>query len=123
VNGEGKDAAGNTLVFANPIYDWTNKTLLGSDSGACFRTEVGRTWECRWTLFLNGNQITVEGPFYDTFNSMFAITGGIYICVQQFTMNILGTGSFVGIYGEMRLVHLNPEGTLFGFEYNYNLLP
>ena len=26
-------------------------------------------WECLWTTFVNGGQITVQGPFYDTRNT------------------------------------------------------
>ena len=29
-----------------------------------------------WTTFLKEGQITVQGPFYDTHNSVLSITGG-----------------------------------------------
>jgi allene oxide cyclase len=37
---------------------------------------VGESWECIWTTLLPRGQITVEGPFYDTRDSVLAITGG-----------------------------------------------
>ena len=37
---------------------------------------VGQSWECVWTTFLPRGQLTVEGPFYDTKDSVLAITGG-----------------------------------------------
>lgn len=43
--------------------------------GICFRTVVGKQWECFWTLALEKGQITVEGPFYDTGDSVLAVTG------------------------------------------------
>jgi hypothetical protein len=42
-----------------------------------------------WTTFLKGGQITVEGPFYDTRNSILAITGG--------------TGAYRNARGQMNL--------------------
>src|SRR5215211_7503037 len=36
----------------------------------------GQSWECAWTTLLPRGQLTVEGPFYDTRDSVLAITGG-----------------------------------------------
>jgi hypothetical protein len=49
----------------------------------------GQAWECFWTLSLDKGQLTVEGPFYDSGDSVLAITGG--------------TGEFAGALGEMAL--------------------
>jgi len=70
------DAAGNILTFSNDVFDQSNSTKVGSDQGYCVRIVVGASWECNWTTFLAGGQVTVEGPFYDTRDSVLAITGG-----------------------------------------------
>jgi len=70
------DAAGNILTFSNDVFDQSNSTKVGSDQGYCVRIVVGESWECNWTTFLAGGQVTVEGPFYDTRDSVLAITGG-----------------------------------------------
>jgi allene oxide cyclase len=70
------DSVGDLLTFANPIYDAANKTKLGSDQGYCVRVVVGKSWECFWTLMLAEGQITVEGPFFDTGDSVMVVTGG-----------------------------------------------
>src|ERR1700732_1886518 len=83
------DSVGDLLTFANPVYDATNKTQLGTDQGYCVRVVVGKSWECFWTLLLAGGQITVEGPFYDSGDSTLAVTGG--------------TGHYAGAKGALKL--------------------
>ncbi len=63
--GDKGDTAGDILTFANEVYDADDKNKVGSDQGICFRTLVGKAWECFWTLSLDKGQITVEGPFPD----------------------------------------------------------
>jgi allene oxide cyclase len=70
------DATGNILTFSNDVFDQGNSTKVGSDQGYCVRLVVGDSWECNWTTFLANGQITVEGPFYDTHDSVLAVTGG-----------------------------------------------
>src|SRR3984885_3001962 len=70
------DSIGDLLVFANGVFDSANKTQIGSDQGFCVRTIVGKSWECMWTLTLKAGQITVEGPFMDEGDSLFAAPGG-----------------------------------------------
>ena len=79
------DSAGDILTFANEVFDADDKSKIGTDQGHCIRTVPGKTWECFWTLTLDKGQITVEGPFNDTGDSLFAITGG--------------TGEFAGAQG------------------------
>ena len=74
--GGGSDSVGDLLTFTNEVFDQADKKHSGRDQGFCIRTIVGQAWECWWTTFLAGGQITVEGPFYDTRNSLLAITGG-----------------------------------------------
>ncbi len=73
------DSVGDMITFANPVYDSTDKTRIGNDSGFCVRTFVGQVWQCSLTLALAtpGGQITIEGAYYDTRDSELAITGGI----------------------------------------------
>src|SRR5262249_44564599 len=75
-----KDLAGNVLTFANDVFDSADKSKVGTDQGYCIRIVVGKTWEGNWTTFLPGGQITVEGPFSYTGNTVLAITGGTGNC-------------------------------------------
>jgi allene oxide cyclase len=87
----GKDEKGDILTFNNPVFNTANKTQVGHDEGFCTRLQVTlRIWECLWTTFLKGGQITVQGPYYDTHNSVLTITGG--------------TGVYDGARGQMKLL-------------------
>ncbi len=100
------DSPGDLLIFANKVYDPANKTQVGSDQGYCVRTEVGKSWECFWTLILKAGQITVEGPFMDEGDSTMAVTGG--------------TGKYAGAKGSMKL---HPrDATPTGYDFTYDLL-
>jgi allene oxide cyclase len=100
------DSVGDLLVFANKVYDASNKAQLGSDQGYCVRTVVGKSWECFWTLILKEGQITVEGPFMDTGDSLLVITGG--------------SGKYAGARGSMKL---HPrDATPTGYDFTYDLL-
>lgn len=97
------DSIGDLLVFANPVFDAANKTQVGTDQGYCVRTIVGKSWECNWTLTLKAGQITVEGPFMDEGDSVFAITGG--------------TGKYAGAKGSMKLHPRDAKSTSYDFTY------
>ena len=99
-NGEAGDAAGNILTFANDVFDAADKHKVGTDQGYCVRMIVGESWECVWTTLLPRGQITVEGPFYDTKDSVLAITGG--------------TGAYANARGQMELKS-RAGGTEFAF--------
>jgi allene oxide cyclase len=87
----GADAPGNVLVFTNPVFNVANTKQVGHDEGFCTRLSVKQgIWECLWTTFLKHGQITVQGPFYDTRNSVLSITGG--------------TGAYRNSRGQMRLL-------------------
>jgi len=102
-NGSG-DQAGNILTFANDVYNGADATKVGSDQGYCVRIVVGKSWECNLTTFLPNGQITVEGPFSDTGNTVVAITGG--------------TGKYAKARGWMELNYHNPAGTEFDFVFH-----
>jgi allene oxide cyclase len=88
--GGGKDVKGNVLTFNNPVFNVANTKQVGHDEGFCIRVAPAQgIWECLWTTFLKGGQITVQGPYYDTRNSVLSITGG--------------TGAYEGARGEMNL--------------------
>ena len=97
------DSVGDLLTFANPIYDAANKAKLGSDQGYCVRVVVGKSWECFWTLILAEGQITVEGPFLDTGDSVMVVTGG--------------TGKYAGAKGDMKLHSRDAKSTAYDFTY------
>src|SRR5262245_37021298 len=69
-NGTAGDDVGNILTFANPVFDSGDTQQVGTDQGSCIRLVVGESWECSWTTFLPNGQITVQGPFYDTRDSV-----------------------------------------------------
>ena len=92
--GGGTDVKGNILTFNNPVFDAADKKQVGHDEGFCTRIAPAQgIWECLWTTFLRGGQITVQGPFYDTRNSVLSITGG--------------TGAYRSTRGEMVLKSRN----------------
>lgn len=97
------DSVGDVLTFANPIYDAQDRTRLGTDQGYCLRVIAGKSWECFWTLLLQGGQITVEGPFHDAGDSLMAVTGG--------------TGKYTGAKGVMRLHPRDAQGSSYVFSY------
>jgi allene oxide cyclase len=99
---------GDILGFHNPVYDANDQTKVGHDNGQCTRTvATGKTeWECFWTVFLAGGNITVEGPFFDdNSDSVLTITGG--------------TGVYLEAHGWM-LLHARgiPLGSEYDFEYH-----
>jgi hypothetical protein len=98
------DSIGDLLVFANGVFDAANKTQLGGDQGYCVRVVVGKSWECFWTLILQGGQITVEGPFLDSGDSLFSITGG--------------TGKYAGAKGSMKLHPRDAKSSSYDFTYD-----
>jgi allene oxide cyclase len=88
--GGGKDVKGNILTFNNPVFNAANTHKVGHDEGFCTRIAPKQhIWECLWTTFLRAGQITVQGPYYDTRNSVLSITGG--------------TGAYRNTRGEMNL--------------------
>jgi allene oxide cyclase len=98
------DSIGDLLVFSNAVFDAANKTQVGTDQGYCVRTIVGKSWECIWTLTLKAGQITVEGPFMDEGDSLFAVTGG--------------TGKYAGAKGSMKLHPRDVKSTSYDFTYD-----
>jgi allene oxide cyclase len=98
------DSVGDLLVFSNPVFDANDKVQVGSDQGYCVRVVVGKSWECFWTLILKEGLITVEGPFYDTGDSLFVVTGG--------------SGKYAGAKGSMKLHWRNAKGSEYDFIYD-----
>jgi allene oxide cyclase len=101
--GAAGDSAGDILTFSNEVFDADDKNKIGTDQGICFRTVPGKAWECFWTLSLEKGQLTVEGPFYDSGDSVLAVTGG--------------TGDFAGALGEMALSARGTDGKAYNFTF------
>jgi hypothetical protein len=97
------DSRGDLLAFANPVYNSSNSNKVGRDQGSCVRTVVGKAWQCSWTTWLAKGSLVVEGPFYDTRDSVLAITGG--------------TGAYSRARGVMHLHARNAQGTLITFRF------
>ena len=102
--GKKGDSAGDILTFANALYNSANTKEVGTDNGYCIRTVVGKSWECWWTAFVAGGQVTVEGPFLDAGPSTLSITGG--------------TGKYSRARGSMDLRARNDKGTEYDFVYH-----
>src|ERR1700736_4002437 len=103
---DNSDHPGSILTFHNPVFDKADKTQVGSDRGDCIRIDTAAgTWECRWTTFLAGGQITVEGPFNDTSDTVLSITGG--------------TGIYSQARGQMKLISIN-NGAKYHFIFELN---
>src|SRR4051812_23379817 len=101
--GASGDSAGDVLTFANDVFNAGDTKKVGTDQGYCIRTVAGASYECNWTTFLSGGQVTVEGPFYDAKDSTLAITGG--------------TGRYRGARGFMEL-KAREGGTKFAFVFH-----
>jgi hypothetical protein len=101
--GAAGDSVGDILTFANEVFDADDKNKIGTNQGVCFRTVVGKAWECFWTVSLDKGQITVEGPFLDKGDSVLAITGG--------------TGEYADAEGEMALSAIGTDGKAYNFVY------
>jgi hypothetical protein len=97
------DSVGDILTFANDVFNAANTKKVGTDNGFCIRTVAPGAYECVLTNFLARGQITVEGPFFDTKNSVWAITGG--------------TGAYKNARGWMELKS-RAGGTEFDFIYH-----
>jgi hypothetical protein len=98
--GDPGDTSGDILTFANDVFDASDSTKVGTDQGYCIRITAPGSYECNWTTFLEDGQITVEGPFFDTSDSVVAITSG--------------TGAYRNARGQMVLKARN-GGTEFDF--------
>jgi hypothetical protein len=95
-----------TTVHRSGDRDTVDKVEVGSDQGYCVRTVAGKSWECFWTLLLKAGQITVEGPFMDSGDSLLVVTGG--------------TGKYAGARGSLKL---HPrDATPTGYDFIYDLL-
>ena len=100
------DSSGDLLTFSNDLYDETNVDKAGHDQGDCIRINTtDGSWECRWINFLKGGAITVEGPFFDSHDSVLVITGG--------------RGTYKGARGSMELKVL-PDGS--GYDFIFHIL-
>jgi hypothetical protein len=100
------DTSGDLLTFHNKLYNAANTKVIGRDQGSCIRISPSAgSWECTWTNFVPGGHITVEGPFFDTRDSVVTITGG--------------TGDYRNARGQM-LLHATAHAQ---FDFKFSLIP
>jgi allene oxide cyclase len=99
--GKPGDSPGDIMTFANKVFDAKNQRQVGSDSGFCIRTVVSEAYECNWTTFIDGGQITVEGPFYDAKDAVLAVIGG--------------TGTYKNTSGQLKLHIRDAKATEIDF--------
>jgi hypothetical protein len=90
------DSYGDLNVFANPVFDESDTTQVGVNSGSCVRIVVNR-WECTWTLILDNGQLTIQGPLNDDADSVLAVIGG--------------TGDFLGASGQLTMAQRADDPT------------
>lgn len=103
--GAAGDSSGDLLTFGNKLYDEANTRVVGRDQGSCILINPAKgTWQCSFTNFLEGGTIAVDGPFFDTHDSAFAVTGG--------------TGVYRNVRGVMKL-HTRDDGN-FDFVFRLN---
>ena len=93
--GEQGDSTGDILTFDQPLLNKSRKQI-GNNSGFCVRTRVAHSFQCQWTLSLEGGSIQVAGREFDKGESSLGIVGG--------------TGAYLGMSGEMRSIN-NNDGT------------
>ena len=93
--GDPGDSPGDMFVFDQPLLDLDGNNI-GNNSGICFRTRIGHSLQCQWTLTMNNGSIQVAGREFDKGSSDIAIAGG--------------TGVYAGISGYMESVN-NDDGT------------
>jgi allene oxide cyclase len=98
------DSSGDVLTFHNPVFNAADSTKVGRDQGYCIRIRAPGSYECNWTTFLANGHITVQGPFFDTRDSVLAITGG--------------TGAYRDARGVMELKS-RAGGTKFDFIFHF----
>ena len=111
------EVVGECLGDSDSLADWVPLVVAGEGCGlrpglivaqngraVGVRTVVGKSWECMWTLTLKAGQITVEGPFMDEGDSLFAVTGG--------------TGKYAGAGGQMTLHARDAKGTEYDFRFS-----
>ena len=73
----GRDSGADGWSRRRRMFNAANTKQVGHDEGFCTRLAPKQgIWECLWTTFLRRGQLTVQGPFYDTRNSVLSITGG-----------------------------------------------
>jgi hypothetical protein len=97
----GDDNVGDILTFHNPLFDAGNSSKVGYDQGYCVRLEVGKSYECHWTMVLANGQLVVDGPFLDAGDSDLAITGG--------------TGAYATARGQLHLHARDAKGSAYDF--------
>lgn len=100
-HGKAADAMGDLLVFTNPIKSADGKAIVGLSRGSCVRTEVGRWWECSWTMQVPGGTLEASGSYPDEGDSEFAIVGG--------------TGRYVGARGMLKVHARDAAKTSYDF--------
>jgi hypothetical protein len=47
-------------MFANELYDEDNKKVVRVDTGYCFHTAIGKSWQCVWAKTLVDSQISAR---------------------------------------------------------------
>jgi hypothetical protein len=95
------DAAGDPLVFSNPLYDADDRVARGASRGHCVRIEVGRWYDCSITLALEGGTLQAAGSYPDEGDAEFAVVGG--------------TGRFTGARGTLKVHPRDAQHSAYDF--------
>jgi hypothetical protein len=95
------DALGDLLVFSNPLLDAANVVAVGTSRGYCVRVELGKWWQCQWTMQLAAGALQVAGPYPDDGDAQFTIVGG--------------TGRYAGSRGTLKVHARNAAHSSYDF--------
>jgi allene oxide cyclase len=101
--GAAGDSTGDILTFSNEVFDADNVSRIGTSQGSCARTVVAVAWECNWSVSLADGQIALQGPYFDSGSSVFAVTGG--------------TGAFATAAGELVVSPIGTDGKESNFDF------
>ena len=104
--GDKGDSMGDTLSFSNDLYDSDDANVVGNINGSCVRTKPGKTWECSFSTTFDDGAMTAQGPFSDTGEGSFAITGG--------------TGKYSGASGELVIKARDGGGEKYDLTFTVN---
>ena len=97
------DSTGDILTFSNDVFDAANSNRIGSSQGSCVRMVVAVKWECGWSVTLDQGQLTLQGAYFDSGSSAFAVTGG--------------TGEYTAAGGELIVSPIGTDGKASQFDF------
>ena len=97
---EGKEMPGDLILFRNNVFDSSNETAVGYDSGYCVRV-IGGGDHCTVTLVLNDGTLSATGLFSLKGDSTLVVSGG--------------SGKYFGTSSTLQISPRDSSGSTFTF--------